>query len=712
MKNLSVSFSLLVFVLCHATLATAQDNDTAAPNTLRTYQVDEVVITGTRTYKRIIDVPYAVERIENTQFKFDRKVSADDVLGVVPGLFLESRYGNHDVRISIRGFGSRSNSGIRGVRILLDGIPESEPDGQTRIEAIDFQSLGSIEIVKGNSSSLYTNAPGGVINFLNDITFPKTHAVSFNQLGSFDLKQNGFKVGLRTNEYGFLTTYSYHHADGFREHSQDYWHILNSVLETTPTEHSLLRVNGYFVDGLIRLPGSLTKEQFDADPFQPNSRDVSRDSKRITTKGRVGLTFNTWFGETLSHELELTTYGTIKYFERATATYRLFNRNGIGGTARYVYHYSLFGRNHEFSVGTDLFHQRGPVESYQNIGGKKGDILIGLTNETIGNVGVYFQQTFNLFPERMDFLLTGRYDKVVFDQKNQILEVQNAIRTFEDFTPKAALNYKLTQTIAAYTSYGLSFDSPAGNELDNFPTSSDPTSLLNPDLQPQQSKNFELGIKGTLVSFNSEVFRRIFFEGTFFHSTIDDEIVPFEVFGDVFFRNSARTWRTGLELGADVELLKGLNAKGAYTYSDFAYDEYLAGSVEIDSLGNFVTVNRNFSGNTAPGTPRHIGSFSLSYESMMSEYITTFAKVGYRVTDGMYVDDANTEKTDGYETFSTTLGFDVSVKGFNLLVSVGVNNVFDKTYAAFVNTNSSTKEFYEAGEPRNYFGGINVGYTF
>lgn len=107
---------------------------------------------------------------------------------------MQSRYGNHDVRISIRGFGSRSNSGIRGVRILLDGIPESEPDGQTRIEAIDFNSVGRVEIVKGNSSSLYTNAPGGVVNFINNVYSPVNYVTQFNELGSFGLRRNGFKL--------------------------------------------------------------------------------------------------------------------------------------------------------------------------------------------------------------------------------------------------------------------------------------------------------------------------------------------------------------------------------------------------------------------------------------------------------------------------------------------------------------------------------------
>ena len=151
------------------------------------YETDEVIVTGTRTNQKIIDIPYSVVRINSTQYKFDKSSFINDVLNAVPGVFMQSRYGNHDVRISIRGFGSRSNTGIRGVRILLDGIPESEPDGQTRIEAIDFNSLGSIEVVKGNSSSLYTNAPGGVVNFISDINFSKSFAAQFNEIGSFEL---------------------------------------------------------------------------------------------------------------------------------------------------------------------------------------------------------------------------------------------------------------------------------------------------------------------------------------------------------------------------------------------------------------------------------------------------------------------------------------------------------------------------------------------
>ncbi len=689
----------------------AQTESGEDPDTTKVYYIDEVTTTGTRTAKRIIDVPYSVDVIDNVQYKFDKKVSSTDVLGTIPGLFLQNRYGNHDVRFSIRGFGSRSNSGIRGVRILLDDIPESEPDGQTRIEAIDFQSIGTIEIVKGNSSSLYTNAPGGVVNFINDIAFPRTHATAFSQFGSFGMTSSGLKTGLRGDDQRFLATYNYHSSRGYREHSEDFWHIFNTVTEIRPTGASRLAVLGYYVDGLIRLPGSLTRAQFDEDPFQANARDAGRDAKRITKKGRLGLRYTAELGSA-DNELEVTGYGTMKYFERTARTYRFINRSGVGATTRFIHRNRIFDRPFEVSAGVDLFNQYGPVEEYPNISGSKGEPLISLTNEVISNVGAYFQTSLGLIENKLDFLFTGRFDNVVFQAEDQNLAVRNSIRRFDGFTPKMGLTFKITPMIAAYTSAGFSFDSPAANELDNYPTSSNPVLLLNPDLQAQESRNFELGVKGNLVSQDAAFLPIAYFEVTFFNSKIEQEIVPFEVFGEVFYRNAAVTNRSGIEVGVDLDIVHGLKWKTAYTFSGFTYDEYAARTVDFDTSGNLISTDASFAGNEVPSVPKHNFSTALSYEFPLSERATGFVKGTCQSVSGMYTDDANSERSDGYVLFGTNAGVDVTLGRLNLLVAGGMNNIMDKTYVAFININSAAKEFYEAGEPRNYYGSINLGYQF
>jgi iron complex outermembrane receptor protein len=671
------------------------------------YELDDVVVTGSRVNKKIIDIPYPVVRIDNSLFQYDRKMGVFDVLPSIPGMFLQSRYGNHDVRIAIRGFGSRSNSGIRGVRILLDDIPESEPDGQTRIEAIDFNSIGRIEIVKGNSSSLYTNAPGGVVNFINDVDFPRSFAVQFNQFGSFDLRRNGLKAGVRTDKYGFVTTYSYQNYTGFREHNNEYWHIFNTVLEVHPGDNTSLKILGYFVDGLIKLPGSLTKEEFEEDPFQADQRQVDRDSKRISTKGRLGVRFNTKFGKSLNNEIEITTYGTMKFFHRPTRLYKIINRNGLGLTARYANRTNIFGMQNEFTIGTDVFLQPARIEFYDNINGQKGDQLIQLLDEGINNTGFYISDNFELLQDRMFLLLSGRYDYVSYDITEETLPSRTDQRTFEAFTPKIALNYKLTPHIAVYTSFGLSFDSPAKNELDPF----DPAYLYNQELQAQESKNFELGIKGNIISYDALYFRNVLFEATFFNINIDNEIVPFEVLGDVFFRNAAVTNRLGIELGTQLEVIERLQFVFSYTYSNFSYDSYFAKTIEFDSTG-FVESEEDFSNNIVPSVPEHNIYMSLAYTFPFATNLNGFLKFSYMGISGLWVDDANSDKTDAYNLLNSVLGFDMKFGNFNLLVSAGVNNIFDLVYVGFTNTNSADKRFYEAGAPRNFFASLNLGYTF
>ncbi len=686
----------------------AQENVNIGSNdSTKNYQMDEMVVTGTRTLKKIIDVPYSVERINNSEYRFEKKNSVSDILGGVPGLFFQNRYGNHDVRISIRGFGSRSNSGIRGVRILLDDIPESEPDGQSRIEALDFQSIGRIEVVKGNASSLYPNAPGGVINFFNDIDFTQSHVIQFNEFASFNTRNNGIKMGLKGDGYKFLATLTHHTAQGYRPHSYDYWNIVNSVYETSPNENSKLSVLFYYVDGIIKLPGSLTQAQYSADPMMGNPRDLKNDAKRVTKKGRIGVRYDTFFGDNRNDELEITGYGTVKYFERTAGTYRIFNRNGFGGTGRWVHKSSIFDLPLEVSLGTDLFHQYGPIEEYPNLGGKQGDGISAITDETIDNIGFYVSSTLSLVPDKIDMLFTGREDKVVFNSVDRNLTVTNSNRIFEKFTPKMSLNYKLTPVVGLFTSFGYSFDSPAFNELDNYPLNSNPQKLLNPDLKPQYSQNFEVGTKGVLMN-SGEYFTRTKFEMVFFNSIIQDEIIPFSIGSGVFFRNAAETKRSGVEYGITTDVVKGLSFNLSYTYSGFTYNKYVART--YNSAGDTI-IDKNFSGKVVPSVPKHNLFTSLAYQKQFADNVTGFMKTNFNFVNGMFVNDENSAKSGDYQIVSGTIGTDINSGGFSFLFSCGINNIFNKSHVAFININSDRKEYYEAGEPRNYFASLNIGYT-
>jgi iron complex outermembrane receptor protein len=308
----------------------------------------------------------------------------------------------------------------------------------------------------------------------------------------------------------------------------------------------------------------------------------------------------------------------------------------------------------------------------------------------------------------MFLLLTARYDNVLYTQETETAPILSDRKPYSAITPKLALNYKLTPMIALYTSYGLSFDAPAANEM----ASPVPPFLFNPDLKPQESGNFEVGIKGSMFRWDKATLRRLTYELTLFNIRINNEIVPYEVLGEVFYRNAAKTNRKGIELGAQLEIVTNLNFGLSYTWSDFNYLTYEAQTIEVDSSGNLITTNQDFSGNIVPSVPVNNLFLSLSYSHPMGKHVNLFAKLSYQGISGMYVDDANSDKTKAYNLLNSLLGVDLKFGKFNIMASAGVNNMFDEVYVGFTNTNSANKRFYEAGAPTDYFVSLNLGYTF
>ena len=701
-------FRLLTLLFMIFQLGNAFSQDT--PDTTK-YEVDEVVISATRTEQKLIDIPYSVQRVDQSQWKSSRKMGMNDVLTSIPGLWLQPRYGNHDVRVSIRGFGTRSNTGIRGVRILLDGLPESEPDGQTRLEALDFTAISKVEVVKGNMTSLYTNAPGGVINFFTDKYFPRPFVLSANEFGSYDLRKNGIKFGLTSHDERFMATYSYENYNGFRAHNQEYQSRFNSIYEADLNPVSTISFYGFYVNGLLKLPGSLTLDQFNENYLQANARDVSRDTKRISNKGRLGITYNTKFGKDYNNFVEITGYGTIKDLTRTAATYRIFTRYGVGSNFRVINQSKIANRNNEFSIGGDFYYQTGPINEFNNIGGIKGDELQAITDETISNIGFYFTEQFYIYKDYLSLLITGRYDRIKTTSSDQLAGFRDTSRVFDDFTPKFAINYKFNPLMSVFGSFGWGFDTPANNELDNFPFSSDGgLKLINPDLQPQSTVSYELGYKGEIINKNGNVFPTTFLELSLFDTKIDNAIVPFTVDGNVFFRNAATVKRTGLEFGVNSQIVNGLSLKASYTYSDFRYDSYNARS--INASGEIIEAD--YSGNKEPSNPINNVSAELSYQYVYKKFYTFFAKATVQSVGSMFVDDKNLEefKTQSYTILGSQIGTNLQFKNFMVTGFAGLGNITNEKYVGFIQINSDRNEFYEAGIPYNFFGGLNISYVF
>ncbi|HWA06366.1 MAG TPA: TonB-dependent receptor [Ignavibacteria bacterium] len=677
--------------------------------------LEEIVVTGTRSEKKIIDIPYSVFRVSKKEFTFGRDLNAKDILQDVPGLFIQTRYGS-EVRLSIRGFGTRSNSGVRGIRILQDGIPESEPDGETTLDAIDYTSLGGVEVVKGNLSSLYPNSPGGVVNFLSDMNFTKSFVKLTGIAGEYNLFQGGFRAGIAGKNSKLFVSHTYKSYTGFRPHGAEFTHLLNLNYVTYPGKRSSLMLLGNYLRGLARFPGALTESEYNTDPFQPYFQSVASDIRRMTQRARVGLKFKTAWGKFNSNEFEFIGFGSVKDLHYTTNTlYFIKYKYTTGATLRYTGRHPVLGRDNEFTAGIDYNYVTGPLTSYNNSAGSKGDDLQSQNTEGQSNFGVFFENQINLLKGKLYFLLSGRYDKLSISNDDELFSARNSERDFRRFTPKAAFNFKFTPTVSAYTSFGFGFDTPSAAELENYPLSSNSGfTTLNPDIKPQISNNFELGIKGNVFNRGSRIFKKALFEFTFFNTIVKDEIIPFIISDRVYYRNAAQTNRLGLESGIKTEPFERVDLILNYTYTNFKYDRYSAQT--FDSTGNLIEIS--YQNNRVPAVPQHLFNFIVEGEPEIARHLEGLLIFDCDYASSMFTDDRNTESTSPYFFANVMAGIDYKTEHFNLIFAAGLKNIFDRRYIGFINVNANPEQpmgqrrYYEPGEPRNYYVSLNLSYKF
>jgi iron complex outermembrane receptor protein len=472
---------------------------------------------------------------------------------------------------------------------------------------------------------------------------------------------------------------------------------------------------GNYVKGTVELPGALTQEEYETDPYQAYSIALSSNYKRDITKGRLAVRYNTSFGTKVTNDLEFTGYTRLNNLEYTTNTLYNFNlRNSSGGFARYNNTSKIMSRTNLFSVGVDYNYVVGNLSAYNNIAGIKGDELQSQNEELQTNQGIYLQNQYFVYKDKASVFLSARYDNVEITNDNQLFSFQNSTRRFSRYTPRIAANYKFTPTIALYSSYGYSYDTPTASELQNYPyTSNAGATTLNPDLNPQISKNFEIGVKGNIFT-ESDLLEKAYFEVTFYNTKIEDEIVPFVINDQTYFRNAAYTNRTGVESGIKLEMFEGLELASNYSYTDFNYTDYIA--INYNAVGD--TISADYSGKVVPAIPTSIFNFIFNYQFKISKEYTGILLWDMDYISNMFADDANTVVIPGYFYGNIMAGITCNFNNFNVLFTSGLNNIFDEKYVGFVNINANPelpakdRRYYEPGEPRNFYLGLNLGYKF
>lgn len=707
-----------IVVLCQSMMVAQQPSDTTI------YYLGPVTSIGTRITEPWILVPLSVSHLQQNDIAKGKGYGLDEALSEIPGVLAQSRAGSTDIRIAIRGYGARgaglrSNAGTaRGVRILTDGFPDTEPDGRTSFDMIDISGAGAIEVMRSNASSVYGNSSGGVVNILSNTMFDEPFAVYTQSFGSFGFRKEMINAGAELSTGKLYLSLTNTVADGWRYHSSSSQTLLKTGLVADLGERTNIGVHVAATTNLFRIPGALTEAQYDSLPQQADSAlFIKRDERRDNRRGRIGVTASHAVDE--HNAFSATAFVEPKSLIRSErGQYRQFNRYHVGGSAMYrnstsfgqtVQNMLLLGADEAYQDGSILFYNRYNISPTMERGTLRDN-----KREGANTFGAFLQNETAIGDEWFA-LLGARYDNITYTAETFFSRVPPATKkSFTRVTPKAGLTYRISPMHSIYASLGGGVEVPAGNETDPEATLGQDTLYgINPLLEPITSTTVEVGTK-QIVALGDGPLAHLTYDVVFYWLQVKNDIIPYGSsadFGTLFF-TAGRTQRMGVEIAGSVRFNFGLAFNVAFTASSNKYKEYIVDSVHYNKPGKFA----NYAENKLVGVPDVF--FTLGAKYACKELSGAYVRLSLQNVGKYFVNDANTISVPAYTILNAGIGVDrLEIPSSPLYVTlfVGVNNLTNKKYigSAWLNPNlvGGKPMYIEPGLPRNYVGSIGLGAT-
>lgn len=649
--------------------------------------LDEIVVTATRMQSAIGDVPRSIsvvgeDRIQNAT----QQLGLDEALAVVPGLYMQNRYNfSQDLRISLRGFGARSNFGVRGIRVYVDGIPETLPDGQAQVDSIDLGSAKSIEVLRGPASSLYGNAAGGVIaveTALEDVQPFVEAGLAGGELG---YQRYQLQTGGSFDSVDYLLNASRQEIDGYRDYSFSKGLLFNGKVGVRFTDNDRLTVAFNHTDQPeSEDPGGITAEEVAADRRAARDVSVLFNAGEALSQQRIGFVYER---ERPRGDLLLRNYYVWRDFSNllpffdggAVDLERFFYGVGVQYNPKNVLTEAL-----QLALGIDLDRQGDDRRRFNNDEGVPGDLVFD-QDEDVDSTGLYLQAMYAL---REDLTLSAglRYDELTFDIQDNFLQDgdDSGKIEFDEVSPSAGISFSFGEH-TLFGSFSRSFETPTTTELANPAGGGG----FNQSLGAQLADNYEVGIKGERGD--------VYYELAAFRINLTDELVPFELPGfpgRTFYSNAGESERSGVETALAWHHDSGVSADLSYTYSDFTFEEF------VDENGN------DLAGFRLPGLPRHFGYAGVSYRSDGG----LFALLEAVYSGALYADNANTVQVDDYVVTNFRASREFARGDWLVTPYVGVNNLLDEEYYGNIRINAFGGAYYEPAPERNFYAGVTVRY--
>jgi iron complex outermembrane receptor protein len=633
--------------------------------------------------------PAAVSVVEREDIQEGRATLGlyESLVGV-PGLVTQSRNNaSQDLRLSIRGFGARSAFGIRGITVLVDGFPETMPDGQTNVDSLDMASAERIEVMRGLASSLYGNAAGGVVSITTEEGPERPFVEARTVHGDNALWKLNVKGGGKSGDVRWWVGASRQTQQGWRSLSGTEQVLLNGKVGWAPDGRSELKA----VLSLVDAPeagdaGGLTREETESDPRQAAPLNAQYRAGESVRQGRLGLTYRWRLGE--EHEVEASGFLALRRFQNALPQLVVaFDRTFGGVSVRYGNRGPLLGLRSRFTVGVEVQSQADRRKNFDNVEGRPGSVLQLDQDEGVLGMGLFAQEELEL-RERLTLVAGARLDVSRYTVEDFLKEDGDGTgtRTFQQPTGRLGLIWAPRQEVSVFASVTQSFEAPTTTEL-AVPAGTG--GGLSRDLKPQRSNGVELGARGLLWG-------RLRYDVALFSVWIQDGLVRFEdERARAYFRNTGRSRHMGAEVALEAKVTEELRVRAAYNALQATFRDY-------------TSQGRQLRGNRVPGIPAN----QVSAEAVYQHASGARAAVEVFSAGGLYADDANTVREHTAWVVNARLGHRFPMGRFEVSPFLGLQNLLSARYSDNVRVNASRGRYFEPAPPLSVYAGAGLSHRW
>lgn len=599
-------------------------------------------------------------------------LTLDRLTLTIPGLWINNRenYSTGE-RILVRGLGWRSAFGVRGVQVLLDGLPLTMADGQSMLNVVDPAFVREVELIRGPASTFWGNSSGGVLAF--STRPPASGALRLfarQTVGAYGLAKTDVAVTPNLGRHQLHAYGSYFDTNGYRDHSATtIWRAgLTSTFDLGDARR--LRVIGALADvPYTESPGGISAEAVAENPTQTRSITVARNAGKELTQGQAGVTYEDRLGRA---RVQATVYGTFRTLDNAIIP-RLIDLDRRAGGTRLTLEKDEGALR--WGLGAELKGQRDDRQerAFDDDDQPTGPVLTDQT-ETVDNQAVFGRAAWQRGPVVASAGL--RFDRLMFEADDR-LDAGSGTRTFQAWSPSLGLLLRLP-TGQLFANFGTALDAPTTTELGNRP---DGSSGFNPALNPERTFSAEIGGRGAWAA------QHLFIDAAVFALRVSDLLLPFEVNDVTFYRNEGSTRHLGAEVALDWSPPGTVSAASAYTLVDARF----TGEGALED-------------NRVPGIPRHV----VNGEARWAPGPLWLA-LSVEAASSYPVDSGNSARNDGYVVaHARALYTGLSVGAGQIQPFVELTNVFDTRYNGSVVINAFGGRYYEPAAGRHLRAGLTV----